>query len=63
MGQWLAQCVRLLSGITDCLKVELRQRGYLQVDETPLRYQDPLLEGRCGQGYMWTALKPGYGVV
>jgi len=63
MGQWLAQCVRLLSGITDGLKVELRQRGYVQVDETPVRYQDPLREGRCGQGYLWTALTPGHGVV
>jgi transposase len=63
MVQWTAQCVRLLSGITDCLKAELRQSGYVQVDETPVRYQDPLLEGRCGQGYLWTGLVPGQCVV
>ncbi|MBE0561654.1 MAG: transposase [Ochrobactrum anthropi] len=63
MVQWTAQCVRLLSGITDCLKQELRQSGYVQVDETPVRYQDPLLEGRCGQGYLWTGLVPGQCVV
>ena len=63
MVQWTAQSVRLLSGITDCLKHELRQSGYVQVDETPVRYQDPLLEGRCGQGYLWTGLVPGQCVV
>ena len=63
MVQWTAQSVRLLSGITDCLKQELRQSGYVQVDETPVRYQDPLLEGRCGQGYLWTGLVPGQCVV
>jgi transposase len=59
MVQWTAQSVRLLSGLTDCLKQELRQSGYVQVDETPARYQDPLLVGRCGQGYPWTGLVPG----
>jgi transposase len=63
MVQWTAQSVRLLSGITDCLKAELQQSGYVQVDETPVRYQDPLREGRCGQGYLWTALTPRHGVV
>lgn len=63
MVQWTAQCVRLLCGITDCLKRELRQSGYVQVDETPVRYQDPGLEGRCGQGYLWTGLVPGQCVV
>jgi transposase len=63
MVQWTAQSVRLLSGVTDCLKAELRQSGYVQVDETPVRYQDPLLEGRCGQGYLWTGLVPGQCVV
>jgi transposase len=63
MVQWTAQSVRLLSGISDCLKQELRQSGYVQVDETPVRYQDPLLEGRCGQGYLWTGLVPGQCVV
>jgi len=63
MVQWTAQSVRLLSGITDCLKQEIRSSAYVQVDETPVRYQDPNLEGRCGQGYLWTALVPGQGVL
>ena len=63
MVHWTAQSVRLLSGITDCLKRELRGSSYVQVDETPVRYQDPNLRGRCGQGYLWTALVPGQRVV
>jgi transposase len=63
MVQWTAQSVRRLSGITDCLKQELQQSGYVQVDETPVRYQDPMLVGRCGQGYLWTGLVPGQCVV
>jgi transposase len=63
MVQWTAQSVRLLSGITDCLKRELQDSPYVQVDETPVRYQDPNLPGRCGQGYLWVGLVPGQSVV
>jgi transposase len=63
MVQWTGQSVRLLSAISDFLKRQLRQSGYVQVDETPVRYQDPDLPGRCGQGYLWAASVPGQGVV
>jgi transposase len=63
MVQWTAQSVRLLSAISDFLKKQLRQSRYVQVDETPVRYQDPDLPGRCGQGYLWVASVPGQGVV
>jgi transposase len=63
MVQWTEQSVRLLSGITDVLKEQLRDSAYLQVDETPIRYQDRALAGRCGQGYLWTGLVPGQCVV
>jgi len=52
-----------LSAISDFLKEQMRQSGYVQVDETPVRYQDPGLSGRCAQGYLWTASVPGQGVV
>jgi transposase len=63
MVHWTAQSVRLLSGISDCLKRQVQGSAYAQVDETPVRYQDPNLPGRCGQGYLWTALVPGKCVV
>jgi transposase len=63
MVQWTAQSVRLLSGISDSLKRDLQRSPYVQVDETPVRYQDPSLQGRCAQGYLWTGLVPGQSVV
>jgi transposase len=63
MVQWAAQAERLLSAIAHCLKDQVRSSRYVQVDETPIRYQDPDLPGRCGQGYLWTALVPGQCVV
>jgi transposase/regulator of replication initiation timing len=63
MVQWTFQSVRLLSAISDFLKEQVRQSRYVQVDETPVRYQDPDLPGRCGQGYLWVASVPGQGVV
>jgi transposase/regulator of replication initiation timing len=63
MVQWTFQSVRLLSAISDFLKKQMRQSGYVQVDETPVRFQDPDLPGRCGQGYLWVASVPGQGVV
>lgn len=63
MVQWTEQSVRLLSGISEALKRQMRASRYVQVDETPVRYQDPHLQGRCGQGYLWTALVPGQCVV
>ncbi|HET7101370.1 MAG TPA: IS66 family transposase, partial [Terriglobia bacterium] len=63
MVMWTGQCVLLLEAIFICLKKELRESPYAQVDETPVRYLDPQSPGRCGQGYLWTALVPKQCVV
>jgi transposase len=60
---WTGQCVLLLEAIAICLKKEVQASPYVQVDETPVRYLDPELPGRCGQGYLWTGLVPGKCVV
>jgi len=60
---WTGQCVLLLEAIVVCLKKEMQASPYVQVDETPVRYLDPELPGRCGQGYLWTALVPGQCVI
>ena len=59
MVLWTGQCVALLEAVAVGLKQEVRQSPYVQVDETPVRYLDPQRPGRCGQGYLWTALVPG----
>jgi hypothetical protein len=38
------------------------EEGYLQVDETPIRYQAPGT-GKCAQGYFWTYSVPGGDVI
>jgi transposase len=63
MVLWTGQCVLLLEAIVVCLKKEMQQSSYVQVDETPVRYLDPELPGRCGQGYLWVGLVPGQCVV
>lgn len=63
MVLWVGQCVVLLEAIVVCLKRELQQSPYVQVDETPIRYLDPETPGKCAQGYLWTGLVPGKCVV
>jgi len=63
MVLWTGQCVSLLEAIAVCIKKEVRQSPYVQVDETPVKYLDPQQPGRCAQGYLWTALVPGKCVV
>lgn len=55
---WTRHCVLLLEAIVLCIKKEAQASGYVQVDETPVRYMDPENPGRCSQGYLWTALVP-----
>lgn len=63
MGLWTGQCVGWLEAIVVCLKKELQQSPYVQVDETPVRYLDPHRPGGSAQGYLWTGLVPGQCVI
>lgn len=63
MVMWTRQCVVLLEAVVVCIKQEMQASPYVQVDETPVRYLDPALPGRCAQGYLWTALVPGKCVI
>lgn len=56
---WTRHCALLLEAIVLCIKKEIQASGYVQVDETPVRYLDGENPGRCSQGYLWTALVPG----
>ncbi len=55
---WTRHCALLLEAIVLCIKKEVQASGYVQVDETPVRYLDETNPGRCSQGYLWTALVP-----
>jgi transposase len=43
------------------LHLDLLQSGYLQADETPIRYLDPG-KGKCSTGYLWVIHAPRNGI-
>jgi transposase len=57
MSGWMYQLAQMLAMIYEALRNELRSSGYLQVDETPVRYLNPGT-GKCGQGYLWVYNRP-----
>lgn len=63
MVRWTQQCVGWLEGIHHCMRDEIRQSDYIQVDETPAKYLDKKLPNGSGKGYFWVYLKPGQQVV
>lgn len=44
--------------IIEAIKAEVFAEGYVQIDETPVKYQDPEREGVCGTGYLWSIYNP-----
>jgi transposase len=57
MSGWIYQLAQMLAMIYEALRDELRACGYLQVDETPVRYLNPGT-GKCGLGYLWVYNAP-----
>jgi len=58
LGEWVALVADLLEPLHKLLLQHLLARGYLQVDETPIRCQDPDHPGSTVQGYLWVADDP-----
>jgi transposase len=52
----------LLEPLEPVLREHILKSTYLQVDETPLRVQDPSLKGKCHTGYLWPYLDPIQGI-
>jgi hypothetical protein len=44
--------------ILEAIQAEVFADGYVQIDETPVKYQDPEREGVCGTGYLWSVHSP-----
>jgi transposase len=44
--------------IVEAIQREVFADGYVQIDETPVKYQDPEREGVCGTGYLWVIYNP-----
>ena len=60
---WIEKGAQWLQPIVREMKRELLAGDYLQVDETPVRVMDPEVKGKCAQGYLWVAGRPGSDVI
>jgi len=62
MCSWIWKVGHWLTTIYDEMKKEAWANGYLQIDETPIRYLDPGF-GKTRQGYLWAYHAPGQAIV
>jgi transposase len=61
---WVGAATEWLEPLVKRMKEDLLQGGYVQVDETPVRFNDPdLRDGKTAQGWLWTLSRPGGDVV
>ena len=61
---WVGAATALLEPLVKLMKQDLLQGGYVQVDETPIRCNDPdLRDGKTTQGWLWALSRPGGDVV
>lgn len=64
LSDWTGSATAVLELLTKLMKQDLLQGGYVQVDETPIRCNDPdLRDGKTTQGYLWGLSRPGEDVV
>ena len=47
-----------LKPVVEAMIAEQFANGYVQIDETPIKYLDPG-KGKASQGYLWTSHRPG----
>ena len=57
MSDWMYRLSQMLAMIYEAVRDEIRTERYLQIDETPVHYQNPG-NGTCSQGYLWVYHAP-----
>ena len=62
LARWVELAADWLQPIYQAIRTGVMAGGYVQVDETPIEYLDPG-RGKTGQGWLWTASRPGGEVV
>jgi transposase len=62
MAEWVGLAAEWLKPIYEHIRTEVLSSGYVQVDETPIRYLAPG-HGRTKLGYLWTCSQPRGDVV
>jgi transposase len=58
LARWMKLAAEWLRPIYQAIRAGVMAKGYVQVDETPIRYLSPG-HGQTKLGYLWTALSPG----
>ena len=57
LARWVELCADWLKPIYETIRTGVLGGGYVQIDETPIRYLAPG-HGQTKQGYLWTAHRP-----
>ena len=60
---WFKGACLLAAPLGMVMREMIQHSTYLQVDETPIRVQDPTVKGKCHTGYMWPYLDPVQGLI
>lgn len=64
MSDWVESVAEWLKPIYNYMRKELLESGYMQADETPVKFIDPdIKKGKSGQGWLWAISRPGGNVV
>lgn len=58
LGRWVEGSALLLRTIHDQLQQRIRDSGYVQADETPIKLLDPDRGGKAAQAYLWAYHAP-----
>lgn len=58
LARWMGLAADWLRPIYELIRTQVMAEGYVQVDETPIRYLDPG-GGKTKLGYLWTTHAPG----
>ena len=64
MADWIEAVAEWFKPVYGHMRENLIRGGYLQADETPVRFADPdVKKGKTTQGYLWVIGRPGGDVV
>lgn len=58
LARWVGLAAEWLRPVYEQIRTGVLAGGYVQVDETPIKYLEPGY-GRARQGYLWTGSRPG----
>ena len=58
LGNWAGMTAEASQLVVAVIEEEVFADGYVQIDETPVKYQDAEREGRCGTGWLWVIYNP-----